>query len=195
MSLDLILKINFFFILVDGIVAFLKNVYREGIKIYKKFSRSCWVNFLKIFSSSLLRRIFQKWPSPPISTGGRTFLKKIIFASKKFVHLLEKLKKNVNFSKHEQHKGPEKLSMPGMIFLESARQIRVKPKPSQHVESFSCTVWLRSFHRKDYFPDQKIFALDQKFFSSDRTFGYKLTYRPKSFRSNLAVFFWDHTEK
>ena len=32
----------------------------------------------------------------------------------------------MNFSKHEQHKGPKKLSRPGMNFLESARQIRVK---------------------------------------------------------------------
>ena len=69
MSLDLILKINFFFILFDGIFAFLKNVYREGVKISKNFSWSCWANLLKIFSSSLLRRIFQKWPSPPQKSG------------------------------------------------------------------------------------------------------------------------------
>ena len=69
MSLDLILKINFFFILFDGIFAFLKNVYREGVKISKNFSWSCWANLLKIFSSSLLRRIFQKWPSPLPKSG------------------------------------------------------------------------------------------------------------------------------
>jgi len=62
---------------------------------------------------------------PPISFGGRTFLKKINFSQKIFVHLFEISKKNVNFSKHEQHKWHRKLSMPGMNFFDMSRQIRV----------------------------------------------------------------------
>ena len=125
MSLDLILKINFFFILFDGIFAFLKNVYREGIKISKKFSWSCWVNFFKIFSSSLLGRIFQKWPSPP-SNVGQNFFEKINFFFKKNRSSFRDIEKNVIFSKHEQHKWPKKLSVPGMNFFDMSRQIRVK---------------------------------------------------------------------
>ena len=127
MSLDQILKINFFFILFDWILGFLKNVYREGIKISKKISWSCWANLLKIFSSSLLRRIFQKWPSPP-SNVGNNFFEKMKFFFKKNRSSFRDIEKNVFFSKHEQHKWPKKLSVPGMNFFDMSRPIRVKDR-------------------------------------------------------------------
>ena len=61
---------------------------------FKKIFLILLSKFVENFFFIFVEKNFSKMTfPPPISTSGRNFLKKIIFASKKFVHLLEKLKK------------------------------------------------------------------------------------------------------
>ena len=56
--------LNYFFILVDEILAFLKFFYREGIKILKIFSFPSWANFAdfsQYFVNDPCRVIFKKF--------------------------------------------------------------------------------------------------------------------------------------
>ena len=82
--------------------------------------------FLENFFFIFVEKNFSKMTFSPHQYWWKNFFEKNNFCFKNFRSSFREIEKNVNFSKHEQHKGPKKLSMPGMNFLESARQIRVK---------------------------------------------------------------------
>ena len=78
-------------------------------------------NFFFIF----VEKNFSKMTFPPPSNVGNNFFEKMKIFFKKNRSSSRDIEKNVIFSKHEQHKWPTKLSVPGMNVFEMARQIRV----------------------------------------------------------------------
>jgi len=95
-----------------------QNFKKNFLILLRKFVE----NFFFIF----VEKNFSKMTFPPPSNVGNNFFEKMKIFFKKNRSSSRDIEKNVIFSKHEQHKWPTKLSVPGMNFFEMARQIRVK---------------------------------------------------------------------